>query len=261
MALFIDGGRGARRRASCPSTSPHAAQAALAFEAATAKAATARLAQGANVLVKKVTRSSASQDHRRPGRVAYFERTGTALLRRQARGRAARPHAFHNYPASTHAPLGADWPCWSARGERSRKVLEGYVERFVLPLANATDLPAAQAHHRSFRTAYERTTFKFGSYTASTKAPAAADLVVTCDAARRAMARCVRRRASEHELPCPTWYTATAGRALVRAAREADARCTTAPDARDAGHQAMYATPYDLAEVGRLRGLTTSCSP
>ena len=62
--------------------------------------------------------------------------------------------------------------------ERSRKVLEGYVERFGL-LANATvDLPAAQAHHRSFRTAYERTTFKFGSYTTSTKALAAADLVV-----------------------------------------------------------------------------------
>ena len=40
------------------------------------------------------------------------------------------------------------------------------------------DLPAAQAHHRSFRTAYERTTFKFGSYTTSTKALAAADLVV-----------------------------------------------------------------------------------
>ena len=41
--------------------------------------------------------------------------------------------------------------------ERLPQVLEGYVERFGL-LANATvDLPAAQAHHRSFRTAYERT--------------------------------------------------------------------------------------------------------
>ena len=132
----------------------------LAFEAATAKAATAKLAQGANVLVKK---GDALIGFNTDGKRVAVCGTGPTAL--------SILHACAIAGADVAMLVGRD-------KERSRKVLEGYVERFGL-LANATvDLPAAQAHHRSFRTAYERTTFKFGSYTTSTKALAAADLVV-----------------------------------------------------------------------------------
>lgn len=148
----------------------------LAFEAATAKAATAKLAQGANVLVKKGDALIGFNTDGQ-GCVAYLERTGFCFAGKRVAVCGTGPTALSILHACAIA--GADVAMLVGRDkERSRKVLEGYVERFGL-LANATvDLPAAQAHHRSFRTAYERTTFKFGSYTTSTKALTAADLVV-----------------------------------------------------------------------------------
>lgn len=148
----------------------------LAYQAATAKAATAKLAQGANVLVKKggalIGFNTDGQ-----GCVAYLERTGFSFAGKRVAVCGTGPTALSILHACSIA--GADVAMLVGRDkERSRKVLEGYVERFGL-LANATvDLPPAQAHHRSFRAAYERTTFKFGSYTTSTKALVAADLVV-----------------------------------------------------------------------------------
>lgn len=148
----------------------------LAYQAATAKAATAKLAQGANVLVKKggalIGFNTDGQ-----GCVAYLERTGFSFAGKRVAVCGTGPTALSILHACSIA--GADVAMLVGRDkERSRRVLEGYVERFGL-LANATvDLPPAQAHHRSFRAAYERTTFKFGSYSTSTKALAAADLVV-----------------------------------------------------------------------------------
>lgn len=148
----------------------------LAYQAATAKAATAKLAQGANVLVKK-GEALIGFNTDGQGCVTYLERTGFSFAGKRVAVCGTGPTALSILHACAIA--GADVVMLVGRDkERSRKVLEGYVERFGL-LANATvDLPAAQAHHRSFRTAYERTTFKFGSYTTSTKALAAADLVV-----------------------------------------------------------------------------------
>lgn len=148
----------------------------LAYQAATAKAATAKLAQGANVLVKKGDALIGFNTDGQ-GCVTYLERTGFSFAGKRVAVCGTGPTALSILHACAIA--GADVVMLVGRDkERSRKVLEGYVERFGL-LANATvDLPAAQAHHRSFRTAYERTTFKFGSYTTSTKALAAADLVV-----------------------------------------------------------------------------------
>ena len=168
----------------------------LAFEAATAKAATAKLAQGANVLVKKGDALIGFNTDGQ-GCVAYLERTGFCFAGKRVAVCGTGPTALSILHACAIA--GADVAMLVGRDkERSRKVLEGYVERFGL-LANATvDLPAAQAHHRSFRTAYERTTFKFGSYTTSTKALAAADLVVNATPLGMNGRRlAVRRRASE----------------------------------------------------------------
>lgn len=148
----------------------------LAYQAATAKAATAKLAQGANVLVKKGDALIGFNTDGQ-GCVSYLERTGFSFAGKRVTVCGTGPTALSILHAC--AVAGADVVMLVGRDkERSRKALESYVERFGL-LANATvDLPAAQAHHRSFRTAYERTTFKFGSYTTSTKALAAADLVV-----------------------------------------------------------------------------------
>lgn len=148
----------------------------LAYQAATAKAATAKLAQGANVLVKKGDALIGFNTDGQ-GCVSYLERTGFSFAGKRVAVCGTGPTALSILHAC--AVAGADVVMLVGRDkERSRKALESYVERFGL-LANATvDLPAAQAHHRSFRTAYERTTFKFGSYTTSTKALAAADLVV-----------------------------------------------------------------------------------
>ena len=148
----------------------------LAFQAATRKAASAQLAQGANVLVRKdgqLIGFNTDGD----GCVKFLELAGVNFRGKRVVVCGTGPTALSILHACAIA--GADVAMLVGRDkERSRKVLEGYVERFGL-LANATvDLPAAQAHHRSFRTAYERTTFKFGSYTTSTKALAAADLVV-----------------------------------------------------------------------------------
>lgn len=147
-----------------------------AYEAATHKAASAKLARGANLLVKHGEALLAYNTDGQ-GCVAFLERTGFDFAGASVAVCGTGPTALSILHACAIA--GADVAMLVGRDkERSRKVLEGYVERFGL-LANATvDLPAAQAHHRSFRTAYERTTFKFGSYTTSTKALAAADLVV-----------------------------------------------------------------------------------
>ncbi len=148
----------------------------LAYQAATAKAATAKLAQGANVLVNK-GEALVGFNTDGQGCVAYLERTGFSFAGKRVAVCGTGPTALSILHACSIA--GADVAMLVGRDkERSRRVLEGYVERFGL-LANATvDLPPAQTHHRSFRAAYERTTFKFGSYSTSTKALAAADLVV-----------------------------------------------------------------------------------
>lgn len=148
----------------------------LAFQTATAKAASAKLAEGANVLVKK---GDALIGYNTDGQgcVAYLERTGFGFAGKRVAVCGTGPTALSIMHACSVA--GADVALLLGRDkERSRKVLEAFVERFGL-LANATiDLPAAKSHHRSFRTAYERTTFKFGSYDTSKKALASVDLVV-----------------------------------------------------------------------------------
>lgn len=148
----------------------------LAFEAATARAASAKLAQGANVLVRK---GDALIGYNTDGQgcVAYLERTGFTFSGKRVAVCGTGPTALSIMHAVSLA--GADVAFLVGRDkERTRQVLESFVERFGLLANAAVDLPPAQAHHRSFRAAYERTSFKFGSYATSEKALASADLVI-----------------------------------------------------------------------------------
>lgn len=148
----------------------------LAFQAATAQAATAKLALGANVLVRKGDALIGFNTDGQ-GCVSYLERTGFSFAGKRVAVCGTGPTALSILHASSLA--GADVALLVGRDkERTRRALEAYVERFGLMATATIDLPPARSHHRSFRTAYERTTFKFGSYATSEKALASADLVV-----------------------------------------------------------------------------------
>lgn len=147
-----------------------------ALAAATARAASAKLAHGANILVKKGDALIAFNTDGR-GCVGYLERTGFSFDGAKVAVCGTGPTALAILHAAAIA--GASEVLLLSRDkERAREVLDRYVDEFGT-LAHATvDLRAAVDGHRSFLTAYDETTFKFGSYTTSTKALAAADLVV-----------------------------------------------------------------------------------
>ena len=62
--------------------------------------------------------------------------------------------------------------------ERSRAVLEEYASMFATLASTAIGMPAANERHLSFGQAYDHVSLKFGSYTTSTRAIAAADVVI-----------------------------------------------------------------------------------
>ena len=147
-----------------------------ALAAATARAASAKLAHGANILVKKGDALIAFNTDGR-GCVGYLERTGFSFDGAKVAVCGTGPTALAILHAAAIA--GASEVLLLSRDkERAREVLDRYVDEFGT-LAHATvDLQAAVDGHRSFLTAYDETTFKFGSYTTSTQAIAAADLVI-----------------------------------------------------------------------------------
>ena len=148
----------------------------LAFQAATHKAASAKLARGANLLVRHGEALLAYNTDGQ-GCVAYLERTGFDFAGCSVVVCGTGPTALSI--VHTCAIAGADEVVLVGRDkERARDVLDAYVQEFGRLSSAAVDLPAAQEHHRSFRRAYNGTTFKFGSYATSTQAISSADLVV-----------------------------------------------------------------------------------
>ena len=147
-----------------------------ALAAATACAASAKLAHGANILVKKGDALIAFNTDGR-GCVGYLERTGFSFDGAKVAVCGTGPTALAILHAAAIA--GASEVLLLSRDkERAREVLDRYVGEFGT-LAHATvDLQAAVDGHRSFLAAYDETAFKFGSYTTSTQAIAAADLVI-----------------------------------------------------------------------------------
>lgn len=148
----------------------------LAFEAATAKAASAKLAQGANVLVK---RGDALIGYNTDGMgcIANLERLGHSFAKKRVAVCGTGPTSLAILHSA--AVAGASAVMLLGRNmERTHTALDGYLERFET-LANATiDLPSLHENHRSFREAYEDTLFKYGTYAASEKALAAADIII-----------------------------------------------------------------------------------
>ena len=147
-----------------------------ALAAATAKAASAKLAHGANILVKKADALVAFNTDGQ-GCVGYLERVGFDFKDAKVAICGTGPTALAILHAA--AVAGASEILLLSRNkEHAREVLERYVEELG-ELAHATvDLKASKASHRSFLSAYEETTFRFGSYTTSTQAINAADLVI-----------------------------------------------------------------------------------
>ena len=148
----------------------------LAFQAATRKAASAQLAQGANVLVRKDDQLIGFNTDG-DGCVKFLELAGVTFKGKRVVVCGTGPTALSILHACAIA--GADVLLLLSRDkERARSVLDAYLERFGR-LANATiDFPAMKEGHRSFREAYTKPTFKFGSYTTSTGALGSADIII-----------------------------------------------------------------------------------
>lgn len=147
-----------------------------AFAAATAKAASAKLALGANVLVRK---GDALIGYNTDGQgcAGYLERTGFSFAGKRVAVCGTGPTALAILHAA--AVAGANVAMLVGRDKvRTHAVLDAYAERFGAMAHAAVDLGAAREGQRSLREAYERTSFKYGSYATSEKALAAADLIV-----------------------------------------------------------------------------------
>ncbi len=148
----------------------------LAYELASANASSAKIALGANVLVRK---GEALLGYNTDGQgcISYLERAGFSFAGKRVVVCGTGSTALSIMHACAIA--GVDIVLLLGRdAERTRCVLEGYIERFGLMATATLDFPAARSHHRSFREAYERTSFKFGSYESSLKALASADLII-----------------------------------------------------------------------------------
>ncbi len=147
-----------------------------ALAAATARAASAQLAGGANVLVK-AGESLVAYNTDGLGCVAYLERCGFDFAGARVVVCGTGPtslaimHAAAQAGAAEVALLGRD-------EARAQAALDAYLKLFG-KLAYATfDLPAAKEGHRSFRETYEQTLFFAGSYEGEGKRIAGASLIV-----------------------------------------------------------------------------------
>lgn len=147
-----------------------------AFEAATHKAASAKLARGANLLVKHGEALLAFNTDGQ-GFVSFLERSGFDFLDKSIAICGTGPTALAILHACALA--GADEVLLLSRDRaHSMDVMQVYVDDYGEMVTGSIDLPATKEHHRSLHEAYSATTFKFGSYSTSTQAIENADLVV-----------------------------------------------------------------------------------
>lgn len=147
-----------------------------AYEAADVRAASAQLARGANVLVNKDgTLIAYNVDGQ--GCVGYLERAGVRFAGKRVVVCGTGPTALAILHAAAQA--GACEVVLVGRDkERAAGVLRTYADAYRTLASSVIDLPAPQAHHLSFREAYEHVSLKFGSYATSTQAIAAADVII-----------------------------------------------------------------------------------
>ena len=148
----------------------------LAFEHATIKAASAKLAQGANVLVRKGA-ASIAYNKDGEGCVSYLEQKGFSFKGAKVVVCGTGPTSLAILFAA--AVAGAAKVVLIGRNkQRAERVLKGRVKEFDTMAWATIELPAAREGHRSFREAYEKTELAFGSYRTSSGVFADADLIV-----------------------------------------------------------------------------------
>lgn len=148
----------------------------LAFDHANARAATAKLAGGANVLVNKQgTLIAYNTDGE--GCVSFLEdkqvdfSKATVVICGTGPTALSILHAAALAGSSKVILLGRDQ-------KRSGTIIQGYLDR-LSELAHATvDLPAAHEGWRTLRQAYDQVTFSYGSYDTATSVLADAHVVI-----------------------------------------------------------------------------------
>lgn len=148
----------------------------LAFEAATVRASSAKLAKGANVLVAKGDALIAYNVDGQ-GCIGFLERAGVDFSEARVVVCGTGPTALSILHAAALAGA-AEVTMVGRDKERSRAVLEEYASMFATLASTAIGMPAANERHLSFGQAYDHVSLKFGSYTTSTRAIAAADVVI-----------------------------------------------------------------------------------
>lgn len=148
----------------------------LAFDAATVRASSAKLAHGANVLVRKDGNLIAYNVDGQ-GCVGYLEHAGVSFAGKSVAVCGTGPTALAILHAASLSG-SEDVLLLSRDKDRARSVLEGYVDQYRTLAGAAIDIPADRKGHLSFREAYRKVGLRFGSYTTSTKAIAATDIVI-----------------------------------------------------------------------------------
>jgi shikimate dehydrogenase len=147
-----------------------------AFQAATLKGASAKLARGANVLV---CRGEALIAYNKDGEgcVSYLERQGFSFRGASVAVCGTGPTALAILHAAACA--GAQGLALVGRSEqRAAAALKAYREEFKAMAYATIELPALREGHRSFREAYDEAKFTSGSYDSVPQLIAEADLVV-----------------------------------------------------------------------------------
>ena len=137
----------------------------LAFEYATAQAATAKLARGANLLVRAGDELVAYNTDGQ-GCVDYLKRAGFAFPGARVVVCGTGPTSLAILHACAVAGA-ADVTLVGRDRDRTHAALARYVETFGELAYSALDVSAAHDGGRTFKRAYEETSFRYGSYATS----------------------------------------------------------------------------------------------
>lgn len=146
------------------------------FEVADILAASAKLSHGVNLLIRaKGKLLGYNVDG--AGCISFLERMGVDFANARVAVCGTGPTSL----AILHeaAVAGANEVLLLGRDRaRARRILERYLEEFRRIVSTAIMLPSPDKHHRDLQTAYDETTFKFGTYETSTKAISSADIII-----------------------------------------------------------------------------------
>lgn len=147
-----------------------------AFEASDVKAATAKLAGGVNLLVNHEGHLLGYNVDGQ-GCVRFLERKGVNFAEKSVAVCGTGPTAMSILHACVIAGA-AEVLLLGRDKDRSRRILEHYVESYRHLASTAISLPSPEDNHLGFAEAYEHANYKCGSYSTSTKAIAAADIII-----------------------------------------------------------------------------------